>query len=174
MKYAGLGLGRFGAREGGRGGEVNGSGDDKCETSGGPVKIEKRNRRQSLPRSLMDRNKESKGKDTDGVLEKEKEDHQKEKGKEGARFFMGSVRRISLIFVGVVGRHKKTKSGGGDFVGIGGGGGGPPACTPPLPTSLSSALSRASQISLKIPFCLPWRRRARLPVNDLLLLIFEE
>ena len=72
---------------------------------------------------------------SDGVLEKEKEDHQKEKGKEGARSFMGSVRRIRL-------------SGGGDFVGVGGGG--PPACIPPLPTSLPP-LSCASQVSLKIP-----------------------
>ena len=72
----------------------------------------------------MDRNKESKGKDTDGVLEKGKEDHQKEKG---ARSFMGSVRRISLIFVGV---------------GLDGGGG---PCIPPVPTSLPPALSCASQ-----------------------------
>ena len=144
MKYAGLGLGRVGAR--GSGGELNS--DDECETSGSPPKIEKRNRRQSLSRLLMDRDKENKGKDTDGVLEKEKEDHQKEKGKEGARSFMGSVRRISLISVGVVGRHKKTKSGGGGFVG---GGGGPPACIPPVPTSLPPALCCASQTSLKIP-----------------------
>lgn len=42
----------------------------------------------------MDRDKENMGKDTDGVLEKE--DHQKEKGEEGTRFFMGSVRRIQV------------------------------------------------------------------------------
>ena len=147
MKYAGLGLGRVGARGCG-GGEVNG--DDKCETSGSPPKIEKRNRRQSLSRLLMDRDKENKGKDTDSVLEKEKEDHQKDKGKEGTRSFMGSVRRISLISVGVGGRHKKTKSGGGGFVGVGGGGG-PPACIPPVPTSLPPAMRCASQVSLKIP-----------------------
>ena len=70
------------------------------------------------------------------MLEKEKEDHQKEKGKEGARSFMGSVHRIRL-------------SGGGDFVGVGVGG--PPACIPPLPTSLPPSLSCASQVSLKIP-----------------------
>jgi hypothetical protein len=79
------------------------------------------------------------------MTENEKEDHQKEKGKEGTRSFMGSVRRISLISVGVVGRHKKTKSGGGGLVG------GPPACIPPVPTSLPPALSCASQVSLKIP-----------------------
>lgn len=45
----------------------------------------------------MDRDIENKGKDTDGVLEKEKDDNQKEKGKEGSRSFMGNVRRISLI-----------------------------------------------------------------------------
>ena len=72
------------------------------------------------------------------------EGHQKEKGLEGTRSFMGSVRRISLISVGVVGRHKKTKSGGG-FVGVRGGGGSP-ARIPPVP-----ALSCASQVSLKIP-----------------------
>jgi len=126
------------------------NGDDEHETSGSPPKIEKRSRRQSLSRLLMDRNKENKGKDTDGVLEKEKEDHQKEKGKEGARSFIGSVRRISLISVGVVGRHKKTKSGGGGFVGVGSGGG-PPACIPRVPTSLPPALSCASQVSLKYP-----------------------
>ena len=82
------------------------------------------------------------------ITEKEKEDRQKEKGKEGSRSFMGSVRRISLISVGVVGRHKKTKSGGGGLVG---GGSGPPACIPPVPTSLPPALSCASQVSLKIP-----------------------
>ena len=147
VKYAGLGLGRVGARGGG--GEVNGGGDDECETSGSPPMIDKRNRRQSLSRLLMDRDKESKSKDTDGVLENGKEDHQKEKGKEGARSFMGSVRRISLISVGVVGRHKKTKSGGGGLVGVGGGGG--PASIPPLPTSLPPALSCGSQVSLKIP-----------------------
>ena len=145
MKYAGLGLGRVGARGGG-GGDVNG--DDECETSGSPSKIEKRNRRQSLSRLLMDQDKENKGKDTEGVLEKEKED-QKEKGKEGTRSFMGSVRRINLISVGVVGRHKKTKSGGGGFIGVGGGG--PPACIPPVPTSLPPASGCASQVSLKIP-----------------------
>ena len=136
MKYAGLGLGRVGAR----GSEVNG--DDECETSGSPPKIEKRNRRQSLSRLLMDRDKENKGKDTDGVLDKEKDDHPKEKGKEGARSFMGSVRRISLISVGVGGRHKKTKSGGGGFVGA--------ACIPPVPTSLPPAMRCTSQVSLKI------------------------
>ena len=143
-KYPGLGLGRVGARGGG--GEVNGGNDDECEASGTP-KIEKRNRRQSLSRLLMDRDKENKDKDTDGV-EKGKEDHLKGKGKEGARSFMGSVRRISLISVGVVGRHKKTKSGGGGLVG---GGGNPPAYIPPVPTSLPPALSCASQVSLKIP-----------------------
>ena len=59
---------------------------------------------------------------------------------------MGGVRRISLISVGV-GRHKKSKSGGGSFVGLGGGGGSP-ACIPPVPTLLPSAMS--SQVSLKI------------------------
>ena len=91
MKYAGLGLGRIGARGGG--GEVNGSGDDECETTGSPPKIEKRNRRQSLSRLLMDRDKEIKSKDTDAVLEKEK----------------------------LIGRHKETRSGAGGFVGVGGG-----------------------------------------------------
>ena len=91
-KYPGLGLGRVGARGGGS--EVNGGNDDECETSGTPPKIEKRNRRQSLSYLLMDRDKESKGKDADGVLKKGKEDHQKEKGKEGARSFMGSVRQM--------------------------------------------------------------------------------
>ena len=62
---------------------------------------------------------------------------------------MGSVRRISLISVGVVGKHKKTKSGSGSFVGIGGGGS--PARIPPVPTLLPSAFSCASQVSLKIP-----------------------
>ena len=45
---------------------------------------------------------------------------------------MGSVRRISLISVGVVGEHKKTKNGSGSFVGIGGGGS--PARIPPVPS----------------------------------------
>ena len=143
MKYAGLGLGRVGVRSGG-------GGDDGCETSGSPPKIEKRNRRQSLSRLLVDRDKENKGKDTNGVLEKE-DGHQREKGKEGTRSFMGGVRRISLISAGVVGRHKKTKSGGGSFVGVGGSGGGSPAYIPPVPTLLPSALSCASQVSLKIP-----------------------
>ena len=144
VKYAGLGLGRVGVRGGD--GEVN---DDECETCGSPPKTEKRNRRQSLSRLLVDRDKENKVKDTDAVLEKEKEGHSKEKGKEGTRSFMGSVRRISLISVGVVGRHKKTKSGGGGFVGVGGGGS--PASIPPVPALLPSALSCASQVSLKIP-----------------------
>ena len=61
---------------------------------------------------------------------------------------MGSVRRISLISVGVVGKHKKTKSGSGSFVGVGGGS---PARIPPVPPLLPSALSCASQVSLKIP-----------------------
>ena len=147
VKYAGLGLGRVGARGGG--GEVNGGGDDERETSGSPLMIDKRNRRQSLSRLLMDRDKENKSKDTDGVLENGKEDSQKGKGKEGARSFMGGVRRISLISVGVVGRHKKTKSGGGGLVGVGGDGG--PPSIPPLPTSLPPALSCGSQVSLKIP-----------------------
>ena len=146
MKYAGLGLGRAGARGGGSD-KVNG--DNECETSGSLPKTEKRNRRQSLSRLLVDRDKENKGKDTDGALEKEKEGHQKEKGKEGSRSFMGSVRRISLISVGVVGRHKKTKSSGGGFAGTGGGGD-PPAFIPPVPTLLP-ALSCASQVSLKTP-----------------------
>ena len=51
--------------------------------------------------------------------------------------------------VGVVGRHKKTKSGGGGFVGVGGGGS--PARMPLVPTLLPSALNCASQVSLKIP-----------------------
>jgi len=46
MKYAGLGLGRVGAR-GGDGNEVNLNGDDECETSGSSPKIEKGNRRLS-------------------------------------------------------------------------------------------------------------------------------
>ena len=50
VKYAGLRLGHVGARGGG-GGEVNGGGDDECD---GPLKIEKRNRRQFLSRLLMD------------------------------------------------------------------------------------------------------------------------
>ena len=61
---------------------------------------------------------------------------------------MGSVRRISLISVGVFGKQKKTKSGSGRFVGVGGGS---PACIPPVPPLLPSALSCASQVSLKIP-----------------------
>ena len=84
--------------------------------------------------------------------EKETEGHPspKAKGKEGTRSFMGSVCRISLISVGVVGRHKKTKSGGGGFIGVGGGGG-TPVSIPPVPTSLPPTLSCASQVSLKIP-----------------------
>ena len=144
MKYAGLGLGRVGARGGG-GGEVNG--DNECETTGSPPKTEKRNRRQSSSRLLKDRDKENKGKDTDGVLEREKENHKKENGKEGARSFMGSLHRISLISVGVVGRHKKTKSDDGGLAGDGG----PPACIPPVLTLLPPALSCASHVSLKIP-----------------------
>ena len=144
MKYAGLGLGRVGVR--GSGGEVNG--DEGCETSGSPPKMEKRDR-QPLSRLLTDRDRENKGKDVDVVLEKEKERHEKEKGKEDTLSFMGSVRRISFIFVGVVGRHK-TKSSGGGFLGVGGGSSSP-ACIPPVPTLLPSALSCASQVSLKIP-----------------------
>ena len=132
LKYARLGSGRIGARGDG-GGEVNG--DDECDS---PPKIEKRNRRQSLSRLLLNQDKESKGKDTNGVLEKEKEGHQRETAKESARSFIGSVRRISLISVGVVGRHKKMKSGGGS-----------PACISPMPTSLPPALDCASQVSLK-------------------------
>ena len=96
----------------------------------------------------MDRDKENKGKDSDVTLEKEKDilEKGKGKGKEGSRSFMGGVRRISLISVGV-GRHKKSKSGGGSFVGLGGGGGSP-ACIPPVPTLLPSAVR--SQVSLKI------------------------
>ena len=127
MKFTGLGLRRVSA--GGHGGD-EGNGDD--EASGSP-----------LSRFLMDRDKGNGGKDTYGVLENQ--DYQKEKVKEGARSFMGSVRRISLIS-GVVGRHKKTKSGGGGFLG----GGGPPSYIPPLPTSPPPALNCASQISLKI------------------------
>jgi hypothetical protein len=63
---------------------------------------------------------------------------------------MGSVRRISLISAGVVGKHRKTKSGGGGCIGVGGGGGSP-VCIPPVPTLLPSALSCASQVLLKIP-----------------------
>ena len=77
--YPGLRLGHVGAKGGGS--KVNGGNDDECETSGTPPKIEKRNRRQSLSRLLMDRDKESKGKDADGVLEKGKEDHQKKREK---------------------------------------------------------------------------------------------
>ena len=141
-RYAGLGLGRAGAKGGG-------DGADECEGSETP-KNDKRSRRRSLSRLLMDR-------DTDGAREKDKEKekenedyHQrhlpKEKENEGSRSFMGSVRRISLVSVGVVGRHKKTKSGGG-FVG----GGGSPSCIPPLPPSLPLILASASQVSLRIP-----------------------
>jgi hypothetical protein len=94
----------------------------------------------------MDRDKENKGNDTGGMLEKEKEDCQKEKGKEGAHSFMGGVRRISLISVGVVGRHKKTKSSGGGFVGVEGGGG-LPACIPPVLTSLPRVVRVTSHTS---------------------------
>jgi hypothetical protein len=73
-------------------------------------------------------------------VEKEKEDSPK--GKQGSRSFMGSVRRISLVSVGVVGRHKKSKSGvGGDSL----------AHIPPVPTSLPPDLSCPSQVSLRIP-----------------------
>ena len=95
-KYAGLGLGRVGARGGG--GEVNG---DEPEANGSPPKVERRNRRQSLSRLLLDRDKENKGKDTDVTLEKEKDGLEKGKGKEGSRSFTGGVRRICLISVGV-------------------------------------------------------------------------
>ena len=61
---------------------------------------------------------------------------------------MGSVRRISLISIGAVGKHKKMKSGSGSVVGVGGGS---PARIPPVPPLLPSALSCASQVSLKIP-----------------------
>ena len=83
MKYAGLGLGRVGARGDG-GGEVNC--DNECDANGSSPKIEKRNRRQSLSRLLVDRDKENKGKDTDGMLEKEKDGHEKGKGNEGIRW----------------------------------------------------------------------------------------
>ena len=76
----------------------------------------------------------------EAVVEKEKEDSPK--AKEGSRSFMGSVRRISLVSVGVVGRHKKSKSGVG---------GGSPAHIPPVPTSLPPALSCPSQVSLRVP-----------------------
>ena len=74
-----------------------------------------------------------------GMLEKgkenEHEDHPKEKG---ARSFMGNIRRISLVSVGVVGRHRKTRSVGSGVS---------PARVLPLPTSLPSASSFASQVS---------------------------
>ena len=68
--------------------------------------------------------------------------------KKGTRSFRGSVRRKSLISVGVVGKQKKTKSGSGGFIGVGSGGGGSPVCIPPVPT----ALCCASQVSLMVPF----------------------
>jgi hypothetical protein len=137
MKYAGLGLGRA---------NVRGGGDESESTP----KNENRNRRRSLSRLLLDRDKEKKDTDVDGRLEKEndnEQDHPKEIGKEGTRSFMGSVRRISLVSVGVVGRHKKTKSGAGGFSF----GGDSLAPIPPVPTSLPPALSCASQVSLRIP-----------------------
>lgn len=146
MKYAGLGLGHAGVKGGS--GEVNG---DECEKSDSLPEIEKRSRRRSLSRLLMDRDKENKEKETDCVLESEKEaeheDHLKGKGKEGARSFMSGVRRISLVSVGVVGRHKKTKSGASGFVDVNDGSS---AHIPPVPTSLPPALSSASQVSLRI------------------------
>jgi hypothetical protein len=57
---------------------------------------------------------------------------------------MDGVRRI--ISVGVVGRHKKTMSDSGGFLGVRGDGCLPvPACIPPVPTSLRPALNFASQ-----------------------------
>ena len=146
LKYAGLGLGHAGVKGGS--GEVN---RDECEKSDSLPEVEKRSRRRSLSRLLMDRDKENKEKETDGVVESEKEveheDHLKGKGKEGARSFMGGVRRISLVSASVVGRHKKTKSGASGFVDVNGGS---TAHIPPVPTSLPPALSSASQVSLRI------------------------
>jgi hypothetical protein len=96
------------------------------------------------------RDKEIKGKDTDGVLEKEKERHEKGKGREGRRFFAGSMRRINLISVGVLGKQTKTKSDSGDQVSLVLEGGGSLECIPLVPTLLPSASRFASQASLKI------------------------
>ncbi|KAF8815637.1 hypothetical protein BYT27DRAFT_6666418 [Phlegmacium glaucopus] len=138
-RYAGLGLGRAG-----------GGGVDESDGSENP-KNETRSRRRSLSRFLMDRDKDKDGvREKDKEKEKENEDYHQPhhpKEKEGSRSFMGSVRRISLVSVGVVGRHKKTKSGGGF---IGGAGGGSPARIPPLPCSLPPVLASASQVSLRI------------------------
>ena len=112
-KYAGLGLGRAGVDD-----------DDGTPTN------EARNRRRSLSRLLMDRDKvRVRGK------ERENEDSPQE---EGTRSFMGSVRRLSLVSVGVVGKqHKKTKSSGGGFL----------ASIPPVPPVLACT----SQVSLRLP-----------------------
>ena len=143
IRYAGLGLGGASGR-GGTGDGVDGDGGDEYA-----VKAEKRSRRRSLSHLLMDRDKDKdkgggRGKDKEKEGEGRPEGNEKEK--EGTRSFMGSVRRISLVSAGVVGRHKKTKSGG--FVS---GRVGSPAPIPPMPTALPSVLTCASQVSLRVP-----------------------
>ncbi|KAF8968624.1 hypothetical protein BDZ97DRAFT_1755279 [Flammula alnicola] len=124
-KYAGLGLGR--ALGGGRG-----EGETEDEERGKGKEEQERKRRKSFSRLLRDRDKEN---ESGGPSVQQQQQQQQSvqtpvgtpaKEKEGARGFMGSVRRISLV-----GRHKRTKSGSG--IGL-----------PEVPPSPSSAFFRAS------------------------------